>query len=221
MILMKNKKKGEITCAIRKKQAQKNHKSNNLKKHQTNNPFARFLINRFYRKLVSQARRQKPKTILDVGCGEGFTITRIKKALPYSTIEGTDISQSSLDFAQKIHQNIRFQASDVQQKIPYNDDSFDLVLCTEVLEHLKRPEKALKELARVTKKTCIISVPHEPYFSISNLSRGKNIRMLGKDPEHINFWNTKSIRKVLGKMFAIRKITTSFPWIIIICEKRR
>ena len=37
--------------------------------------------------------------------------------------------------------------------LPYNDNSFDLVICSEVLEHLEHPEKALTEVIRVSKNT--------------------------------------------------------------------
>jgi hypothetical protein len=45
-------------------------------------------------------------------------------------------------------------------KLPFPDESFDTVLCAETLEHLERPEEAVKELMRVSKRSVSISVPY-------------------------------------------------------------
>lgn len=46
-------------------------------------------------------------------------------------------------------------------KIPFEDNSFDTVVCSECLEHLGHPKKAIKELARVTRKHVYITVPNK------------------------------------------------------------
>ena len=52
--------------------------------------------------------------------------------------------------------------------LPFPDDSFDLVLAIEALEHVPRPEAALTELARVCSGTFIGSVPFEPIWRAGN-----------------------------------------------------
>lgn len=51
-------------------------------------------------------------------------------------------------------------------KLKYEDKYFDVIVCSEVLEHVDNPIEAMHELRRITKKLLIISVPYEPYFSI-------------------------------------------------------
>jgi len=51
--------------------------------------------------------------------------------------------------------------------LSYGDRSFDIVLCSQVLEHVADPVRAIAELKRVAKKKLIISVPNEPYFTLA------------------------------------------------------
>jgi len=69
------------------------------------------------------------------------------------------------------------------------DNSFDLVLCTEVLEHLESPEKALKELVRSFQKIFGDFGSQRAVFSCCSISqRQKTGRALVTTLEHINHW---------------------------------
>lgn len=93
-------------------------------------------------------------SLLEVGCGEGIIINSLKNK--YEKICGIDISNEALKHVKtpKIQGRI--------ENIPFPDNSFDIVLCCEVLEHLPSTiyEKALKEIQRVAKKYLLISVPN-------------------------------------------------------------
>ena len=104
--------------------------------------------------------------------------------------------------------------------LPYKDNSFDLIICSEVLEHLEHPDKALEELQRVSKKYVALSVPNEPIFMISNFLRGKNWSRWGNDIEHINHWSTRKFAKFVSKEFSIVEVKRSFPWTIVIAKKK-
>ena len=93
-------------------------------------------------------------TILDVGCGDGRITNEL--SLQYQTI-GIDISWESLKHVKspKIRGTVAC--------LPFHDKTFDLVLCTEVLEHLPYGvyEEAIEEIQRVGKKYIVISVPYD------------------------------------------------------------
>lgn len=96
--------------------------------------------------------------ILDVGCGISPVAPKYKKTTY------TDISSEAIDVLRK--QGYNSFVSDIT-KIPVKSGSFDIVCCSEVLEHVKSPEKALKECRRVLKKGgfMIITVPmHDKYW---------------------------------------------------------
>lgn len=193
----------------------------NFVKHTSKNPIQRFLINNFYKNLVSLAKALEAKTILDAGCGEGFTMNRLSKNGIGMNIEGVEYSKDALTLGKKLFPNLTFKEGSVYN-LPYKDNSFDLVVCTEVLEHLAEPSKVMKELLRTSRKYVLVSVPNEPFFMLGNLLRGKNLSRLGSDPDHINHWTIGSFQNFLKKNGVLIKILKfPFPWILALGEKRK
>ena len=73
-----------------------------------------------------------PETILDVGCASGWFISKISKKFPKAKCYGIDIYDKGIKYAKKIYPKIEFKAADAH-KIAYVKNTFDLVICTEVL----------------------------------------------------------------------------------------
>lgn len=191
----------------------------NFVKHTSKNPIQKFLINNFYRTLVTLVKTLGPKTILDAGCGEGFTMDRLSKNGIGDKIEGVEYSKDAILLGKKHFPNLIFKEGSAYD-LPYKDNSFDLVVCTEVLEHLDEPRKALKELIRVSGKYVAVSVPNEPFFMLGNFIRGKNLSHFGNDPGHINQWTIISFINFLKKNgLKTEKIKLPFPWILILGAK--
>lgn len=95
------------------------------------------------------------QSVLDVGCGDGRIINRLQGK--YERICGLDVSQNALEHVKtsKVKGSL--------ENLPFLDNSFDVLICCEVLEHLPHPifQKAIKELERVSKKYILISVPNK------------------------------------------------------------
>lgn len=197
--------------------------TSNFQKHTSSNPIQKFLLSRYFfafEKLIPE----NINNILDIGCGEGFLLEHLPSHVQYI---GIDNSSEAIQLAKnnkilksenpKKIQNIKFQKESVYS-LPFSDNEFDLITCLEVLEHLKDYEKALSEIKRVAKKWIIISVPHEPWFQLSNFLRGKYFKRLGNHPEHINRWNPTKFKKLISKYFKIEKESYSFAWQIYLCK---
>lgn len=193
--------------------------TSNYTKHMTKNPINKFLINNFYKTLVDLAKPLNPKTILDAGCGEGFSINKLYNEKIGLKFEGIDDSKIALSLGKQLFPHLNLKYGSIR-KLPYENNSFDLVICTEVLEHLENPERELAEISRVVKKHILFSVPNEPFFTLQRLIRGKNIMKFGAHPEHIQHWNNKTFEEFLKKNH-IKILTkkTPFPWIMILGEK--
>lgn len=94
---------------------------------------------------------KKFKKILDVGCASGRMANEISKIFPDAKITGVDVYQKAIALGRKKYPHIKFLVSDAH-KLPFDKNSFDLVICYEVIEHLVDPAKALAEIKRVLKK---------------------------------------------------------------------
>ena len=105
------------------------------------------------------------QSCLDVGCAEGFYLRLISGLIDsdeLSTI-GLDVAKNYLLKAKKEVDEGSWVLGD-SHRLPFRNNSFDLILCLEVLEHLANPEMAFTELARVSGKYILISVAGENLF---------------------------------------------------------
>jgi len=93
--------------------------------------------------------------VLDVGTGSGRIALRLARLNPELEIEGIDLSKSMLQLARENAaaariSNVRFVEGDAKS-IPYDDHSFDLVICHQLLHQLPDPVLAVREINRVAK----------------------------------------------------------------------
>lgn len=97
-------------------------------------------------------------SVLDVGCAKGFMLYELKKALPGLTISGIDVSQYALDNAiESVKSDLRVADA---KSIPFDDNSFDLVVSINTIHNLDVGDLklSLKEISRVSKKNSFITV---------------------------------------------------------------
>lgn len=97
---------------------------------------------------------QEVETILDVGCGNGSLVNSIYQK--FKKVVGVDLSEEALT-----HVKSEKVLSDVSN-LCFPDKSFDLVVCSEVLEHLREEDylQTIKEIERVAKRYIILTVPN-------------------------------------------------------------
>ena len=139
------------------------------------------------------------KNCLDIGPGSGRWINFLKKQKS-KNIYAVDISDKVIDI-NKTNCDKIFKLDFEKKKIPLQNNSIDLIICLEVLEHLRQPDHFLKEIMRLLKKDSIA------VFSIPNiLSFSSRVRVvLGllptaivSDPTHIKFYRKKDIIKIFS-----------------------
>lgn len=193
---------------------------NYYNKNSTKNIIEKKLVADFNRSLESiLISLKQTHSVLEIGCGEGSVLQIIKKLFPDCHYTGVDIDKSLLELVKKQGADEVFLNETDPLHLPYEDNSFDLVLMIEVLEHLKCPHQALQEAKRMTKNPVIISVPREPLWRILNMARLKYWKTMGNTPGHLNHWNTNSFKKLVREEFLIKKILKPLPWIMIYAKK--
>ncbi len=189
-------------------------------KYQERSKLKRRLIRQFVERLHSLFLRANPvSSVLEVGMGEGFLSGYLSERLPNTHFEGIDLDTQSLERAAVLFPRIKIHNGSVYD-LHTLGKSFDLVMCCEVLEHLAEPDRALREIAGIGPKHVIFTVPHEPFFMLSNFLRGKNIKRFGNDIDHHNHWGKKSFRALLEKRFEVVELTTSYPFILVLAKPR-
>ena len=123
-------------------------------------------------------KKESENLVLDAGCGNGYLLSYIKKSLSKygDNVDyyGFDISdQMALD-AQKLNTMAHIDV----QTLPntsYEDVKFDIITCSEVLEHLYQPLESLLELRRVLTDNghLIVTVPNGDRISINKVIKNK------------------------------------------------
>jgi ubiquinone/menaquinone biosynthesis C-methylase UbiE len=168
--------------------------------------------------MLKKAKKLNPMSILDVGCGEGFTLLRLKDENIGKKLSGIDNSDRAISYGKKNFPFLHIKKGDVY-KLPFKDNSFDLVLCMEVLEHLDNPIEALIELRRVSRKYVLLSVPNEPLFTYQRFLRGQNMKKFGSHPEHVQHWSTKAFKRLVSEFMHVIDSETPLPWTILVAKK--
>jgi SAM-dependent methyltransferase len=185
------------------------------------NPVIRFLLKRFDAHLISVLESVRPhiRTVLEVGSGEGYSTDLIRKAILPTTM------LASSDLIPELVRRSRERAGDnnnfVQNlhSLAVRSKSVDLVVALEVMEHLPSPSNALEEIARVTRRWAIVSIPYEPWWRIGNMLRGAHWSDWGNTPDHVNHWGKASFSRFLRQRFDKVEVRVSFPWLIACCEQ--
>lgn len=188
-------------------------------KYHSSNPIVKWMMRNFFADLEAllPAATEGLK-ILEAGCGEGeVTGFLAEKYGEYGKIDAFDISEKVISEAKRNHPQINFTTGDVYNIV---GGKYDLVLASEVLEHLEHPEQALQELTRVTNKYLIVSVPREPVWRILNMIRGKYWKHLGNTPGHIQHWSSRAFCEFLMKSgMTIECVKKPFPWTMVLLKK--
>ena len=186
-------------------------------KYEASNLVVRHLLNRFLSRVDEAAANLRPTSVLDVGCGEGIVTERLAHNLASAKVLGVDAESHLKDEWQaRSAPNLSF-ATGSAYDLPFEDGSFDLVCCIEVLEHLERPRDALAEMNRVASRALLLSVPNEPGWRISHLLAGRNVRALGNTPGHINHWSKRAFSELVSD-YAYPDATAVFPWTLVVAS---
>jgi ubiquinone/menaquinone biosynthesis C-methylase UbiE len=184
------------------------------------NPASQLLIRQFMATLIEYVSLVNPSSVLDIGCGEGLVVRQLRQICPDARIHGLDIAPNLIEAAQRIEPNASYVQADVC-RLPVAENAYDLVICTEVLEHLPNPERALVEIARVGGRAFILSVPREPWWRIANVLRGSYLEQLGNTPGHVNHWGSDAFLRFLSNNMRVARVRNPFPWTMVLATTFR
>jgi 2-polyprenyl-3-methyl-5-hydroxy-6-metoxy-1,4-benzoquinol methylase len=191
---------------------------NTYDKYGSTNPVVRRLMSGFEATLARLFARAAPESVLDVGCGEGVLTYRWAEQLGDKPVVGIDLPDPKLEaeWSTRRRANLEFRAMDVGGLETLPDDAFDLAAAIEVLEHVPDPEHTLAEMARVSARHLLISVPREPLWRGLNVARGAYVRELGNTPGHVNHWSKRSFVRAAARHGEVIEACSPFPWTMLL-----
>ena len=156
-------------------------------------------------------------TILEVGCGTGHVLEEIADRIATKELIGIDPLDWWLDKAKARLGNRARLVKGFAEDLPFENNSMDFVICTEVIEHVIDPKVALKELKRVVKNDglIIISIPNEKlinrlkdiidFFKIYK-KLFSNIPKRNDDEWHLHSFDLKSFKDCIPPEIKVQSI---------------
>lgn len=193
-------------------------------KYNTKNKIEQQLMNNFFRKcagVLDEVKLERGK-ILEAGCGEGnFTRFLYEKfGDKKCNIEAFDISRKCVQEAKEKCPAVHFQTASICEI--ETKDAYDLVVASEVLEHMQKPELAMDKLFEASSAYLFLTVPNEPLWRILNIARGKYWRRFGNTPGHVQHWNRRTLTKLIlargGGKVSFIKVVSACPWLIVLVK---
>jgi 2-polyprenyl-3-methyl-5-hydroxy-6-metoxy-1,4-benzoquinol methylase len=200
-------------------------RSSNASKHESRNPIQRLVIARFHRRVVEVVQRLQPRTVLEVGCGEGYVLQALVRAGVRAELHGVDLDATAVGEARaRLGRHATVEVADARTLAagdgPAAGARFDLVLMLEVLEHLPDPAGMLPVLEALADPHVLVSVPQEPWFSALNVLRGRHLRGFGNHPEHLQRFSKHAFVEFVARRFEIVAVPRCFPWTMVLGRKR-
>jgi len=128
---------------------------------------------------------------IDIGCGEGYLLFRLSERKK-ERLYGLDLSEGRINTTKKYVPSASLLRGDVLS-LPFPDNSFDIVFCSELLEHITDYKKVVDELIRISKRSIIITVPNElPLVSVM-CPKCKTKHFLDG---HVNFFTEHNLKAI-------------------------
>lgn len=105
--------------------------------------------------IASMIRGLDYHSVLDVGCGQGSLLQDLRPLRPQARYAGVDFSEKALEVARQRAPDAEFAALDLTRA--HLERRFDLVLCTDVVEHIEDDDAAFTNLAAMTGRWLLVS----------------------------------------------------------------
>jgi trans-aconitate methyltransferase len=145
----------------------------------------------FYDEVAAACAELRPASTVDLGCGSGHLLRALLDRLPEVRALGVDHAASGIEVARELVPEARFMVGDLYRLSP--PERFELVLCTEVLEHLTRPREGLERIVEWCAEggRVAITVPDGAWDAFEG---------------HANFWSEDELRDFLTQ-YGLESIT--------------
>ena len=185
-------------------------------------------LKRRAKRIIVELTPKSGQKIIDIGCGDGYYLHILSHLnIPKLNLSGIDYDINGLNKTKRNLNNskIKIYAGDLMKKLPFENNSFDKAVMSEVAEHLPNDIKGLKEVYRILKPGAILclTVPHTNYpflwdplnWLLEHLfnTHIKSGFFAGLWNQHVRLYKPTQIRLVLEKAgFTVEKLESGTFW---------
>lgn len=138
---------------------------------------------------------------LEIGCAEGIVINRLRKLLHIQKCYGIDVSRTFLSQGRAAYPEVEFiQVSG--REYPFSDKSIDLIVLSDIIEHIKNLHSFMKEIKQIGKMV-LLKVPLDKYLWRKLVSEplGRSFSVGSKHPDgHLREFSKASCERMLKDM---------------------
>jgi len=140
---------------------------------------------------------------VDLGCDDGALTLRLAAGARATEVHGVEIVEERARIAEA--RGIQVTSTDLNERLPYSDETFDIVYSNQVIEHLRDTDRFIREIARVLKAGGYAVV------STENLASWHNIASLLAGWQPFSLANVSHEHGSIGNPLAAHR-GESFPW---------
>ena len=185
---------------------------NVFNKYGSRNPIVRRMMRAFLAAVGDFAQSVEPRTVLEVGCGEGELAHRLQTRVRAERFVACDLT---IDQCIPAVAPIEYKIASIYD-LPFERASFDLVVCCEVLEHLDDPMLGLAQITRVAKRGVLVSTPREPLWRVLNVVRGRYLRDAGNTPGHVQHFSRRRLLELCARELDELQVRQPLPWTVVL-----
>jgi 2-polyprenyl-3-methyl-5-hydroxy-6-metoxy-1,4-benzoquinol methylase len=141
-----------------------------------------------------RAHVQPGETVLDLGCGDGWMTAELAALGARPT--GVEIARAAVERAQRRHPQLTFALAPIDGPLPMQDNAFDVVWSSEVIEHVADTARWLSEVRRVLKPKgrLLLTTPNHSRLRLLVAGIELYSEPLG---DHLHLYSARSLREVL------------------------
>lgn len=145
----------------------------------------------------------KGSVIMDLGCGTGDLIRYLANRFKQHNFIGEDIDEKTLNYAKQFKQENTFYIKGIENKIPAENESINLVFAHEVIEHTNNDKLFIQEIKRILKKNGI--------FAVTTPNRDK-VPFKNTNPDHKRHYTVRELEQLfLNSDFKILSVNYRWP----------
>jgi SAM-dependent methyltransferase len=179
------------------------------------------------RRLVAECARTNPRSVIDLGCGRGFLLSALARQIPGLRCFGVELSDLAIDEARANGITVFHQS--LSTRLPLEDETIDLAVMGEVIEHVFDPDACIEEVRRVIRPggTLIVTTPNlaswlnrglvllgiQPIFSETSTRKkyGHWLQLLGQGKTntqgHLKLFTLGALRELLKDLgFDVKRV---------------